>query len=98
MAKVIPEMTNPLGLHWRQPSDIRDAPMDDLHVLLTAQQFNGLAEYSTSYPSGTYDGKCWKREGEDQWYLCWYHPHIQPGKIGIGFRLILNVAIRGDTK
>jgi len=93
---MIPLMTDPLGRHWRQPADIRQAPMDETHVLLTPYQVAGLSDYSRSYPSGTYDGKCWKREGEDNagapfWYLCWYQPHPQPGKIGIGFRIILEV-------
>jgi hypothetical protein len=85
----IPPIVDPLGQHWRQPIDIRLAPMDDTHVLLTQQQFDGLSDYSHSYPSGTYDGKCWKREGEEYWYLCWYQPHATPGKIGIGSRVIL---------
>lgn len=92
---MIPAMTDPLGRHWRQPADIREAPMDDLHVLLTPTQIAGLPEYSSSYPSGTYDGKCWKREGEDFWYLCWYQPHPTPGKIGIGYRIVLEVENAG---
>jgi hypothetical protein len=93
---MIPAMTDPLGKHWRQPADISEAPMDDTHVLLTPRQVASLSDYSRSYPSGTYDGKCWKREGEDDdgtafWYLCWYQPHHTPGKIGIGFRIILEV-------
>lgn len=95
---MIPQMTNPLGRHWRQPADIRQAPMDDTHVLLTPRRIAGLPEYSSSYPSGTYDGKCWKRYGEDGegqafWYLCWYQPHPTPGKIGVGFRIVLEVDI-----
>ena len=88
---MIPQMTDPLGRHWRQPADIREAPMDATHVLLTPQQVNGLPEYSSTYPSGTYDGKCWKRGNGGVWYLCWYEPHSEPGKIGIGFRTILEV-------
>ncbi len=88
---MIPLMTDPLGRHWRQPADIRKAPMDETHVLLTPRQVAGLAEYSSSYPSGTYDGKCWLRDGGDVRWLCWYQPHPQPGKIGIGFRIILEV-------
>jgi hypothetical protein len=91
MTERIPLMTDPLGRHWRQPGDIREAPMDDKHVLLTRDQVRGLAEYSSSYPTGTYDGKCWKRLGDGFWYLCWYQPHPQPGKIGIGFRIVLEV-------
>lgn len=79
----IPEMTDPLGKHWHQPADIRDAPMDDKIVLLTPRQFAELPEYSTSMPSGVYPGKCWKREemtrdaqgymhSTDIWWLGWY--------------------------
>ena len=88
---MIPQMTDPLGRHWRQPDDIREAPIDDKNVLLSSRQIAGLADYSSSYPSGTYDGKCWKREGEDCWYLCWYEPHAMLGHIGIGYRIILEV-------
>lgn len=88
---MIPAMTDPLGRHWPQPSDIREAPMDDKHVLLTRRQIAGLPEYSSSYPSGTYDGKCWMRDNDSVRYLCWYQPHPTPGKIGIGHRIILEI-------
>ena len=83
----IPAMTDPMGKHWDQPDDIRMAPMDATHVALTTKQIAGLLVYDSSYPSGTYDGKCWVRE---EW-LCWYEPHAQPGKIGIGSRIIIEV-------
>jgi hypothetical protein len=90
---VIPEMTDPRGKHWQQPADIRDADMDSTFVRLTQRQVADLPEYSSSYPSGMYDGKCWLREGEDEEertvrWLCWYEPHSDPKKIGIGFREI----------
>jgi len=94
----IPPMVDPLGQHWRQPIDIRLAPMDDTHVLLTPQQIDGLSDYSHSYPSGTYDGKCWKREGDECWYLCWYQPHATPGKIGIGYRVILPLDVATQSR
>lgn len=88
----IPGMTDPLGRHWDQPDDIRCAAMDATHVRLTARQVHGLMVYDSSYPSGTYDGKCWLRNGPEgvQW-LCWYHPHEQAGKIGIGSREVLAI-------
>lgn len=88
----IPEMTDPLGRHWRQPKDIRSAAMDATHVRLTARQVRDLPVYDSSYPSGTYDGKCWLRNGHGgvQW-LCWYHPHEQAGMISIGSREVLVV-------
>jgi hypothetical protein len=85
----IPPMTDPLGKHWQQPADIRHAPMDGEHVLLTKSQIDALPEYSSSYPSGTYDGKCWKREGDGFWWLCWYYPNPKPNTISIGSRIII---------
>jgi len=86
----IPAMTDPLGRHWSQPADIREAPMDDDHVLLTVAQIDALPVYDRGYPSGCYDGKCWLRHGNgDVFWLCWYHPHPKPGTIGIGSREVL---------
>lgn len=80
---MIPEITDPLGKHWDQPHDIREAPMDGDLVLLTPRQFEALSEYSASMPSGVYPGKCWKREEYERdeeghiirtgrWWLGWY--------------------------
>lgn len=87
----IPPMTDPLSRYWRQPKDIRDAEMDKEHVLLTADQFAGLHEYSTSVPTGAYEGKCWKRQQTNGWLLCWYgeSPDDRPDLVTIHFRGIL---------
>lgn len=79
---LIPVMDDPLGKYWLQPADIRDAPIDDETIILTRRQFDGLAEYSTSMPSGVYPGKCWKAEelkrvglalrGTGRWLFRWY--------------------------
>lgn len=73
----IPPITDPMGRHWRQP-DMLDVTFDDTHVLLTQAQFDGLAEYSTTYPSGVYPGKCWKAQiaedlggGKWRWTNIW---------------------------
>jgi hypothetical protein len=85
-AAFIPPITDPLGRHWDQPKDMCDVEFDDTHVLLTQAQFDGLADYSRSQPSGVYPGKCWKiRQCEtvvidgmkrlrftDKWSLCWF--------------------------
>ena len=85
----IPAMTDPLGRHWDQPADMRLAPMDAVYVQLTARQVDGLCEYSSSFPSGTYSGKCWlRKQGAARW-LCWYEPGDLPVEIGIGSREIL---------
>jgi hypothetical protein len=88
----IPAMTDPLGHHWSQPADIRDAAMDGEYIWLTARQIRELSVYDSSYPSGRYDGKCWLRSGPgDVRWLCWYHPHPTPGKSGIDHRTIIEL-------
>lgn len=82
---MIPEMTNRLGRHWKQPADIRTAPMDDTHVILTPRQVEQLANYQCSTPSGVYEGKCWRRNDQ----LCWYRLHDTPGFHFIEVRDIL---------
>ena len=69
---MIPAMTDPLGKHWDQPKDIREAEMDDTHVILTPEQIKGLCNYDASLPSGTYSGKCWLRTNGDMTWLVWY--------------------------
>lgn len=83
----IPVMDDPLGRYWNQPRDIRDAPMDDNHVLLTPQQFRDLHEYSSTIPSGVYPGKCWKRK-ERNWLLGWYGDETPDHQCPILFRQI----------
>jgi hypothetical protein len=79
---VIPPITDPLGLHWDQP-DTSNFLIDDTHVVMTLREFNQLAEYSTTNPSGVYVGKCWKaalfERVEDgrmrstgEWVLRWF--------------------------
>lgn len=99
----IPPMTNPLGAYWEQP-DLSDVPIDSTHALLTQKQFDQLADYSASLPSGVYDGKAWKRldgsfdyeflqsGGKPQWLLGWYGPSDAPSKCSINFRTILIVS------
>lgn len=87
----IPIMDDPLGKYWDQPRDIRSAPMDDTHVILTQRQFKELPEYSTSIPTGVYPGKCWKRFERDQpWVLVWYGPETPDHECPILFRVILH--------
>jgi hypothetical protein len=98
---MIPAMTDPLGKHWDQPKDIREAPIDGTHVLLTRQQFEGLSEYSATFPSGVYPGKCWKRHepgptlpgerrrvGLSRWFLMWYGESHDPKLCSINHREI----------
>lgn len=86
----IPPITDPMGRSWRQP-DMSEVTFDDTHALLTQAQFDGLAEYSTTNPSGVYPGKCWKAQvaenlgggryrWTDRWELRWWgESDIGPG-------------------
>lgn len=92
----IPRITDPLGSGWEQP-DRHAIEIDNDFALMTKTVFEQLAEYSCSFPSGTYLGKMWKRHAgfrnpsrKGEWYLCWYNAFINDGKdITIKYRRIL---------
>lgn len=88
---MIPIMDDPLGRYWDQPHDIREAPMDDDHVILRPSQFAALHEYSTTMPTGVYPGKCWKRIERTRKLLVWYGAETADHKCPIEFREILVV-------
>lgn len=62
-------------------------------VSLTQEEFDALAEYSCTIPTGTTIGTRWKR-GEpyhgprSAWYLGEYVPCDKPGCVGILWRVI----------
>lgn len=94
----IPPMTDPLGAYWEQPG--REAILvDGTHAVMTQRTFDALAEYSSTYPTGVYPGKMWRRDdgaydprpGRRVWLLCWYGLHADPGRCSINFREILIV-------
>ncbi len=90
----IPPMTNPLGGHWDQPSTA-NILIDDTHAMMSSLDFDKLAEYNTTFPSGVYDGKMWKRinladNGVDKVsWLCWFGPSDKPDQCSINSREIL---------
>jgi hypothetical protein len=96
MLPIIPEMTDPLGRYWEQPCDIRDAPIDDETVLLTPAQFASLHEYSATFPTGVYPGKCWKRieDKSKRVLLVWYGAVTPDDQCPIEFR---NIEIVSDA-
>lgn len=97
---IIPPMTDLLGAHWCQP-DTENFVLDDTHVIMSQREFDALSEYSTSYPSGVYPGKCWKTriaEGgigagnwrwTDIWHLRWYGTCENPKLCSINHREII---------
>lgn len=84
----IPVMDDPLGKHWEQPADIRQVLMDETHVLLTPQQFARLYDYSATFPSGVYPGKCWRRHEPGRLLLVWYGEETPEHQCPIDFRQI----------
>jgi len=88
-AHIIPPITNSLGRHWKQPSRF-DIEIDAEHALMTKVVFDELAEYSSTLPTGVYEGKMWRRKlREDKWLLAWYGPCDKPGHCSINTRKIL---------
>lgn len=87
---VIPAMVDPLGAHWNQPDRNRIA-IDSTHALMDEATFLSLAEYSTSYPSGVYEGKMWKAKCRGKWWLRWYGYSVNPDCCSNNQREILAV-------
>ena len=61
MKNVIPTMTHPLSKYWDQP-DKSDILIDDNNALMTHKTMKKLYNYSTSVPTGVYEGKMWRSE------------------------------------
>ncbi len=64
---------------------------EDGQVIMKEIVFDGLGEYSSSLPSGTYLYKCWKAKRLDGWWVAQYVPHPDPGLIGIKWWKVLSV-------
>lgn len=86
----IPPMIHELGQYWKQP-ETGQVLIDDTHALLTEAEFNMLADYSASMPSGVYDGKMWKCLDREAlgWLLCWYGPSTKPDHCSVNTRKII---------
>ena len=97
---IIPPMTHPYGQHWEQP-ETRDIAIDDTHALMNEGAFLKLPEYSSSFPTGVYPGKMWRRNdglfdrtaklSDRRWLLCWYGSVEEDGTCPIEFREIIVV-------
>lgn len=69
---IIPEMTDAMGKYWHQP-DRKNILIDDTHAAMSERDFESLADYSRSVPSGVYPGKMWKLIMQDgRKLLCWF--------------------------
>ncbi len=67
----IPEMAHPLSKHWKQPDRLRIG-LGPIRATMSKDTFDKLLEYSTSLPTGEYDGKMWKAKKGSDWWLLWY--------------------------
>ena len=93
----IPPMTHTLSIGWDQP-DTRLMLIDDTHAMMTKATFLSLKEYSSTTPTGVYEGKMWRRHdgsfdrSPDRkppvWLLCWYK-NSKPGYCSTEFRKII---------
>lgn len=76
----IPQMTNPLGRHWRQPDNLHErVGLYWNHATIAEQDWLRLPRYDSSYPTGAYPGKAWRR----RFYLCFYGPLQEDGSMRI---------------
>ena len=88
---IIPKITHPLGLHWQQPA-LENVLVDDVCALMSEIDFKELLEYSTTIPSGVYEGKMWKRRCKNGWLLGWYGFEVDEGKsVTTNFREVILV-------
>lgn len=72
MNNEIPVMTNSLGKHWKQPNP-SNITIDNTHAMMSSSDYELLAEYSNSIPSGVYAGKMWKAIAQDGCaFLRWF--------------------------
>lgn len=85
----IPPMVHPHGKHWEQPNP-DDITICGEHAFMDQTAFDKLKTYSTSTPSGVYEGKMWKAEKkDDNWYLCWYENDESGQKCHIRYKIIV---------
>ncbi len=84
---IIPPITDPLGNHWHQP-DRTEIKIEDDTATMSQHTFDGLPEYSTTQPTGAYEGKMWKSHVRGVWYLRWFGPAEDPDMVSTNTRHI----------
>jgi len=91
---IIPQITDPLGKYWNQPNQ-KDILVDEKYAVMNQSDFDKLANYSHSQPSGAYIGKMWKMNinseitKKDRWYLCWFDKDSDPTFVSNNYREII---------
>ena len=86
--QIIPTIIDPSGKSWQQPHR-SFIELDDTHALMSEQTFKGLKEYSTTIPTGRYEGKMWKGFANGEWYLVWFDTDENPNCLRIEKRKIV---------
>jgi hypothetical protein len=87
---VIPKMTNPMGVHWDQPSAV-DISISDDCAAMDEDTLRDLPDYTYTLPTGAYAGKMWRRFVDGKgWCLVWYgYSEKGPNFCSINCRKIL---------
>jgi len=85
---IIPPMTDPLCAHWEQPA-LERILLSPREASMTFADFERLAEYSASIPTGTYLGKMWRSRRRNEWFLHWYDVDPDPKMLAIPSRRIV---------
>ncbi len=62
----IPQITSPLGDYWKQPNPC-NILIDENYAVMSEDTYKQLSVYNSSYPSGSYVGKMWRRFNELVW-------------------------------
>ncbi len=62
--------------------------VDDVGAYMTLREFDDLLDYSRSMPTGTTNGKRWKREQAGGWLMGEYCEVDDPNKVGVKWREI----------
>lgn len=83
--RIIPEITDPMGRHWEQPSR-QEIAISSLKARMSAATMKKLPDYSCSQPSGVYPGKMWRSsnvyykelDAPVIWWLRWFGEHEDP--------------------
>jgi len=99
-ANTIPPMTHELSSGWRNNPKIENIIINDETATMSRKDFDILLDYSSSVPSGVYEGKMWKNyaptdEECNRWYLNWWGSSDDPNKCSHNKRRI--VLKKGDT-
>lgn len=87
----IPEMTHPLSKYWSAPDRSRISFTGDLYAVMSKRDFDMLLEFNLTNPTEVYEGKMWKREEGDKYYLLWFGHSNVVGCCSINSREIVTI-------